>query len=166
MPMRSEGCGAKSVYISYQSPEALLLPKTNRAASLQILNFRNLLQNLQAIEKQVFFQNSRDPNASLSRRWATSVRWLECHTDPLFQHKVKRLLRYSIMFNHCRGQLHFTTLFASRIFNPTFTSHRSMNLHLKFVSTFTADEKTAKTTALIRISPVHTIASFCSVSAS
>lgn len=68
LPIRLEGSGAKSVYISYQSPEALLLPKTNRAASLQILTFRNLLQNVQTIEKQLFFPHFKESKCKSLQR--------------------------------------------------------------------------------------------------
>ena len=60
LPIRTEGSGAKSVYISYQSPEAILLPKAKRAASLQILTFRNLLQNLQTLIGDVFFPEFKE----------------------------------------------------------------------------------------------------------
>lgn len=68
LPIRTEGSGAKSVYISYQSPEALLLPKTKRAASLQILTFRNLLQNVQTIEKQLFFPQFKESKCKSLQR--------------------------------------------------------------------------------------------------
>ena len=68
LPIRTEGYGAKSVYISYQSPEALLLPKSKRAASLQILTFRNLLQNVQTIEKQDFFPQFKESKCKSLQR--------------------------------------------------------------------------------------------------
>ena len=68
MPIRTEGYGAKSVYVSYRSSEALLLPKTKRAASLQILTFRNLLQNVQTIEKQEFFPHFQESKCKSLQR--------------------------------------------------------------------------------------------------
>ena len=55
IPIKRDGAGAKATYIEYTSDEAALLPKTKRAASLQILSFRNLLQNLLTITDTPFF---------------------------------------------------------------------------------------------------------------
>jgi len=68
LPIRSEGYGAKSVYISYQSPEAILLPKAKRAASRQILTFRNLLQNVQTILSEVFFPDFKESKCKSLQR--------------------------------------------------------------------------------------------------
>ena len=55
IPIKEGGTGAKANYIEYSSEEAALLSKTKRAASLQILSFRNLLQNLLTITDVPFF---------------------------------------------------------------------------------------------------------------
>ena len=55
IPIKIDGTGAKARYIDYHSDEATLLPKSKRTASLQILSFRNLLQNLLTITDTPFF---------------------------------------------------------------------------------------------------------------
>ena len=60
MPIRTEGAAAKSVYVAYDSDEAALLPKNKKTAALQILTFRNLLQNLLTIQDQQFFPNFKE----------------------------------------------------------------------------------------------------------
>ena len=73
IPIRSQGSGAKSVYIPYNGEEAVLLPKSKRASSLQILSFRNVLQNLLTITGVRFFQISRNRNVDRCKGWVTSV---------------------------------------------------------------------------------------------
>lgn len=68
LPIRLEGYGAKSVYIPYHGPQAILLPKSKRAASLQILTFRNLLQNMQSIESQNFFPSFKESKCKSLQR--------------------------------------------------------------------------------------------------
>ena len=48
-PIRISGAGAQSKYIGYGDPEAIALPDAKRTVSLQILCFRNLLQNVGTI---------------------------------------------------------------------------------------------------------------------
>ena len=60
MPIRKEGVGAKSIYVPYHGSEALLLPNSKRAASLQILTFRNLIQNMLSIQDQPVFPDFRE----------------------------------------------------------------------------------------------------------
>ena len=68
LPIRLEGYGAKSVYIPYHSSQAILLPKSKRSASLQILTFRNLLQNMQSIESQIFFPSFKESKCKSLQR--------------------------------------------------------------------------------------------------
>ena len=68
LPIRTEGAGAKSVYISCQSPEDILLPKAKRAASLQILTFRNLLQNVQTLISEDFFPDFKESKCKSLQR--------------------------------------------------------------------------------------------------
>ena len=67
-PIKTGGAGGQPTYIKYDDPQALLLPDGKRAASLQVLCMRNLVQNVSTIlQTDVFPMFSANKGYSMFR---------------------------------------------------------------------------------------------------
>jgi hypothetical protein len=100
MPIRTEGYGAKSVYVSYRSSEALLLPKTKGLLLCRFLLFAIFSKMYRQSRNKNFFHTFKNRSANHFRGWVTAVQWLECQDVQSYHVKMKRSEQFKTMSLH------------------------------------------------------------------
>ena len=119
VPIRKEGVGAKSVYVPYHGNEALLLPNSKRAASLQILSFHNLIQNMLSIQDQPVFPDFRESKCKSLQRFGHVCAVAGVPRRPIIPNQKQTLEAVQVLLHSLHGSAALHTSIFVREVVPT-----------------------------------------------
>ena len=125
--LQAHGSGAKSVYLPFNWEEAIFLPKSKRAASLQILSFRNLLQNLLTIADEQSFTDFKESKCRSVQRFGHACPVAGALRRPFIPNQQEKNWQSVKISSRSKVQLPYSKGLTLRIYSPRWQFQTYLN---------------------------------------